>query len=292
MSVDKKNIEQIIQLLDDQDEGVYTILKEQLLGYGPEILPILDETIDNCFSKLVLSRLKEVFDTLNLENVIQEFKKWKNSEDHNLFEAMIILSKFKYPKLDVEVVNHTLSKIKQDVWLEVNDNMTALERIRVMNHVFFDLHGFHGNTQDFIAPENSFINDVLSKKKGNPITLSIIYSLIAQGVNIPVYGVNMPRQFILAYVEKIFTEPSNTVKPSEVLFYINPFNRGDIYSSNEVRQFLLALKIEPKDSILMPCSHIDIVKRCLTNLVNSYRALNENLISEKYAQILESFDED
>ena len=290
MLIEKKEIDSIINLLDDQDENVFELLKQQLISFGPEILPVLDEAIDNSFSKIISRRLSSIFDELNLQNTINELVAWKNSDEHNLFEAMIILSRFRYPKLDLEKVNQTLSKIRQDVWLEVNDNMTALERIRVMNRIFFDLHGFKGNTQDFIAPENSFINDVLNKRKGNPITLSIIYSIIAQGVNIPVYGVNMPRQFILAYVEKIFTEPSKEVKQTDVLFYLNPFNRGDIYSSNEVRSFLVALKIEPLDEYMLPCSHITIVKRCLNNLVNSYKAMNESDNAARYNTLLDCLE--
>lgn len=287
MTIEKKEIQSIVQLLDDQDENVFSILKEQLLSFGPPVLPFLDDAIDNSFSKLVIHRLTTIYDELNLENACNELIKWKQSEQHNLFQAMVILSKFQYPKLDLEKVNMAISKIRQDVWLEVNDNMTALERIRVLNHIFFDLHGFRGNTQDFIAPENSFINDVLSKKTGNPITLSIIYSIIAQGVNIPVYGVNMPRQFILAYVEKIFTEPNKGVKLQDVLFYINPFNKGDIYSTNEVRQFLITLKIEPTEAYMLPCTHLTIVNRCLNNLVNSYKALNQQDIADRFGKLLE-----
>jgi regulator of sirC expression with transglutaminase-like and TPR domain len=290
MTIEKKEIESIVHLLDDQDENVFSILKEQLLSFGPPILPFLDEAIDNSFSKIVVNRLTTIYDELNLENACTELIKWKQSEQHNLFQAMIILAKFQYQKLDLEKINMTINRIRQDVWLEVNDNMTALERIRVLNHIFFDLHGFRGNTQDFIAPENSFINDVLSKKKGNPITLSIIYSIIAQGVNIPVYGVNMPRQFVLAYVEKIFTEPTKEVKLSDVLFYINPFNKGDMYSTNEVRQFLITMKIEPLDAYMLPCTHLTIVTRCVNNIVNSYKALNQEDKAERFGKLLKSLE--
>lgn len=272
MLVDKKEIESIIGLLDDEDPQVFALLKQQLMGYGNEVLPILDEAIDTSISSIKLSHLQEIFSELNLENACSELRKWKNSPAHNLFQAMAIIARFRYPKLDLDQFNAHISKIRQDLWLEVNDNLTALEKIRVMNRVFFDLHGFRGNTEAIAAPENSYLNDVLSKKKGNPISLSILYSMLAQSVNIPVYGVNMPRQFMLAYIERIISEPNDKMKTTDVLFYINPFNKGEIYSANEVRLFLSQLRIKADDELLLPCPHTVIIRRCLFNLINAYKA--------------------
>jgi regulator of sirC expression with transglutaminase-like and TPR domain len=77
--------------------------------------------------------------------------------------------------------------------------MTPQEQVLVMNKVLFDIHGFAGNTTNFHAPQNSFINTVLESKKGNPLLISIIYILMARQLDIPIYGVNLPEHFILAY---------------------------------------------------------------------------------------------
>lgn len=282
MLVDKKEIETIISLLDDDDPQVFSLLKQQLLGFGNEVLPILDEAIDNSISPVLIAHLQEIFTELNIENACSELKKWKDSPAHNLFQAMAIIARFRYPKLDLDQFNTHIGRIRQDLWLEVNDNLTALEKIRVMNRVFYDLHGFRGNSENIAAPENSYLNDVLSKKKGNPISLSILYSMLAQSVNIPVYGVNMPRQFMLAYIERIVSEPNDTLKTTDVLFYINPFNRGEIYSSNEVRLFLTQLRIKAEDDILLPCSHTVIIRRCLFNLINAYKLEGNQLMVDNF----------
>ena len=76
-----------------------------------------------------------------------------------------------------------------------------MEKVRVLNHIIFDVHGFSGNTANFHAPQNSYINNVLESKKGNPLSLSVLYAVIAQRLDVNIYGVNLPEHFILAYVE-------------------------------------------------------------------------------------------
>jgi regulator of sirC expression with transglutaminase-like and TPR domain len=95
-----------------------------------------------------------------------------------------------------------VQQIKHDVWLEINDELTAMEKVKIINHILFDVHQFSGNIANYHAPQNSFINSVLETKKGNPVSLGILYMIIAQELQIPIYGVNLPEHFIVAYVDE------------------------------------------------------------------------------------------
>jgi regulator of sirC expression with transglutaminase-like and TPR domain len=284
--MEKHNIESLISLIDDQDKGVYELVQGQIIDLGKDVLPFLDKAFDESDSELMSARLKNLIGQLNLIKTREDIRDWKQHNSRNLYEGLSILAKFQYPKLAIEKITQSINKIRQELWLEVNDNMTALEKVRILNHLFFEIHMFRGDSKDFFAPENSFLNDVIIRKKGNPITLSSIYSIIAQSVNIPIYGVNMPNHFIVAFTNRLYTQPLSDIKINDVLFYVNPFNRGEIYSLKEMRHFLTSMKVVPRDNYLLPCSNVTIVMRSINNLINIYENLGQVEKADDFRVIL------
>ncbi|WP_366518146.1 transglutaminase family protein [uncultured Mucilaginibacter sp.] len=94
----------------------------------------------------------------------------------------------------------------------------------------------------------------------------MIYSVIAQKLDIPVFGVNLPQHFILAYVD----ENEHQEAENGILFYINTFNKGFIFGKRDVDMFLKQLNLKPEAQYYEPCSNLDIIKRILRNLISSY----------------------
>ena len=284
--MEKQKIESLISLVDDPDEGVFELLQKQILDLGGDVLPFLHKAYDQSESPLMNDRLKSLISQVNIRKTLSDLKEWKLNNSRNLYEGLSIIAHYQYPKLDIDKITKTINKIRQELWLEINDNMTALEKVKVLNHLFFEIHMFRGDTQDFFAPENFFLNDVVLRKKGSPLMISVIYSIIAQSVNIPIYGVNMPNHFIVAYTDQLYTQPLSDIKINNVLFFINPFNRGEIYSYKEMRQFLISMKVTPHSKLLLPCSNITIVKRNLKNLINTYKNLGEKEKVEAFNLLL------
>jgi regulator of sirC expression with transglutaminase-like and TPR domain len=288
--MDKHKIESLISLVDDQDDSVFELVQGQIISLGGDVLPLLTEAYDRSESELMSARLENLIAQLRLISTRERIRKWKNEESRNLYLGLSIIATYQYPKLDIEKITRTINKIRQELWLEINDNMTALEKVRILNHLFFDIHMFRGDSKDFFAPENSFLNDVVIRKKGNPISLSAIYSIVAQSVNIPIYGVNMPNHFIVAFADRLYTQPLSDIKINDILFYVNPFNRGEIYSLKEMRHFLTSMKIVPRDQYLLPCSNITIVKRSLKNLINIYENLGKKDKVDAFTTILKELE--
>ena len=113
-------------------------------------------------------------------------------KEFDLIEAWIILSKWQYPGIDELTIRTKIDLIRQDVWMEINDKQTAFEKVKILNKIFYTRYLFKGDHKNYHSPLNSFINTVLETKHGNPLSLSILYSTIAQSLNIPIYGVNLP----------------------------------------------------------------------------------------------------
>ncbi len=175
------------------------------------------------------------------------------------------------------MVDAELEKIKQMVWLEINEEQTAFEIVKIFNHVLFDLCGFQSSENNFYTPQNSFINTVLESKKGNQLSLSILYSVIAQKLQIPIYGIDLPNHFVLGFMDEFQTLKMLGLDQDErnILFYINPFSKGRIFDQNEIQNYLRSLNLPLKDNYFEPCSNSEILKRMIGNLSYAYQKVGE-----------------
>jgi len=268
-----KELISLVSLIDEPDDRIYEQIKDKILSFGLEVIPVLENVWENTFDNVIQQRIETIIHTIQFDNVFDELKKWMLFQKHDLLRGFLLVTKYQYPDLDEEKIIKEIGKISQDVWLELNKNLTALENVKVFNHILYDLHGFRGNKKNFHAPQNMYINNVLETKKGNPLSLSIIYSVIAQSLKIPVYGVNLPEYFILAYAKDFVKESSRKLEEAEVLFYINAFNKGAVFSINELNYFIKQLKLEPEKKYYVPCNNVETIQRLIFNLISSYEKL-------------------
>ncbi len=285
----EKEIRSLISLIDDDE--VYETVFNKIVELGDEAISFLDEEIETSLNTVKTNRLQKAYDAIILDSCISDLKDWKKNNSVNLFRGMTIVSRVNYPNLDLQYINGEINKIKDSLWLELNDNLTALEKVRVLNNVFFEMYKFKGDTKDFYNPKNSFLIDVLKRKKGNPISLSSLYSIVALSVGIPVYGVNMPQHYIVAYADSLSLHPYTDFRRNDILFYINPYYRGEIYSLKEVYGFLNRMNIEITDDKILPCSNVVTVRRVINNLIMIYKNKNDKEQEEKYRKLLGALDE-
>lgn len=267
----QETLKALINLIDDPDNSIYLDVKTQIISFGEEAIPLLENAWESSFDSLVQDRLENIIHHIQFGKTFHALKDWRGEPKNSLLKGCYIIAQYQYPDLKIEALSEKIEKITQDVWLELNEKLTPLEKIKVLNHIFFQLHGFSGNTTNFHAPENSFLNLVFENKKGNPLSLSIVYILVAQKVGIPIYGVNLPEHFILGYKNDINT--FSFLNENQILFYVNAFNKGAIFSRKEIEQFLKNLKIELHEYYFNPCSNSDIIKRLVNNLVLAYEKL-------------------
>lgn len=280
----------MVKLLDDPDEEVYRHVEDRLLFLGYDVMNYLESTWEKSLDSLLQERIINIIHKIQFREVKQELKEWSMSGAFDLLQGVLIVNRYQYPDLDEQKIINQVEDIKRDAWLHMHYDMSALEKVKLLNHVIFKVHGFSGNTVNHQDPQNSYFNLVLESKKGNQISLAVIYSLIAQKLDIPIYGVNLPQHFILAYVDDLEPVPRGFEKHDGILFYINPFNKGFVFNKRDVDYFLRQLKIEPRKDFYLPCSHTDIVQRILRNLISSYQQLGAREKVEELTELLEVLD--
>jgi len=277
-AVSDNEIRALITLIDDPDENIYLDVRDRIVSLGENVVPVLERAWEhNDLGDLFRDRIEDILHTIHLAAVTDRLKAWKAAGGDDLLEGALIVSRYRYPDLDEPRVKARLASIRQDIWLELNDHLTAFEKVRVFNHIFFQTHGFKGNKRNYHAPQNSYINEVLDSRKGNPLSLAIIYQVLAEDLHLPLRGVNLPNHFVLAYLdeESIGGADSGQQGEENVLFYVNAFSQGDILGRNEIKEFLDKLHIEPRPSFFSPCTNLDIIRRQLNNLANSYQKMGD-----------------
>lgn len=264
----------LINLLDDPDENIFQHVQDKLIQIGIDAIPYLESSWEeNKYTGLFQERIETLIDTIQFNQIKEDLNDWNNSEN-NILDGWILLTKWQFPGINESIIKGKIEEIKNDIWIEIKGKQTAQEKILTFNKVFYTNYKFQGNTKNYHSPINSFIHTVLETKHGNPLSLAILYSTIAQMLHIPIYGVNLPNHFILAYVESdLHSNDFKNLNRKDILFYINAFSNGSILNEKDIHSFLKQLKIEPNESFYIPCSNKTILLRIITNLISSYQQL-------------------
>jgi len=264
--MNENELKALISLLDDPDAAIYQELEDKLIASGPPVVPFLEQQWETSFDALLQSRVEQIVHKIQFNEVKNDLQLWMISNQEDLLEGLLIINLYQYSQLNEPEIYQQLAELKREAWYLMMYEMSPLEKVKLLNNVLFRDFGLSGNTSDYHAPQNSFINKVFETKKGNPISLACIYSLVAQRLDIPIYGVNLPKHFVLAYM--------NEENPEEVLFYINVFNRGQVMQESDIQSFLQQLNLPFSDQYTKPCENLDIIRRVLRNLLAAYNHLD------------------
>ncbi len=266
-----KEIAAIISLLDDPDPIIFEQISKKILSLGTTIIPMLESQWEQSLDALLQNRIEQLIHQIQYNTVKEELKTWASSGSFDLLTGFITIARLQYPELDEQKLINQIEAIKRDAWIELRYDTSPLEKVKILNHVFYSINGFTGNTANFHDPQNSYINNVLESRRGNQISLAVIYSIVAQRLDIPIYGVNLPQHFVLAYLDEKQEYPHiSSGEANGILFYINAFNKGSVFNRRDVDHFLKQLEIQPEPYFYNPCSNIQIIKRILRNLISAY----------------------
>ena len=257
----------MIRLLDEPDEKLYAAIRTQILALGSKAIPKLEEAENTFPNPIVTQRLEEIIYTIRTNDTFEKLKRWSATQEHHLLEAWILISAYLSPDDNGEIQKESVNKLYRDVWVEMNQDLTALEKIRVINHVFYNVYQYDALPEKKAMVPAYLLGNVLRMQRGNPLSLAMLYLIVAQRLGLPVYGVNLPRHFILAYTNgSALPVPAENYQEKDILFYINPFNKGAIFRKSEIELYLKQLRITPQEKFFLPCNNQEIVKRLLHEL--------------------------
>jgi len=273
----KSEIKALISLLDDEDDEVLNHVEFKIRSMGDSVIPYLeDRWEESSLSPLMQKKLEDLIHDLQYNAFFDRLINWRKSGSKELLEGMWAIATYQYPELSLEKLRQDIEQIYYEVWLEIRDGMHPMDQIKTLNSVIFGKLKFGANTKHFHSASNSMLNVVIESKKGNPISLCVIYLLVAQKLNLPIWGVNLPNLFILTY------------KSGNMQFYINVFNRGLVFSRVDIDSYIAQLNLTQNDIFYQPCNNLDIIRRVLRNLTLAFEKVGDD---DKVKEIEKSLQE-
>jgi regulator of sirC expression with transglutaminase-like and TPR domain len=286
--MEKNQIDALIALLDDNDNEVLDAVTDNLLQQGISIIPQLEKAWETTPDEKIQERLEQVIHDIQFGTTRNNLAEWSRGGAENVLEGAVYLAQFQFPDISMNWIDEEIEKLKEDIWLEINTRLSALEKVKILNYVIFDLHKFTRNTHNFYSPQNSFINQVIETRKGNPISLAIIYMAVAYKLKLPIHGVNLPKNFILAYKDDL-RHYDSADESEDILFYINPYNKGAILGKKEIDYFIEQQKLKPDKAFYLPCDNRAIIVRLINNLILSYEKLGFTDKIDRLKELLKIF---
>lgn len=283
-------IKALVSLLDEPNEENYVSIQSKINAYGLKAIPFLEEASTVSDNAEYIGRIKNLINGIYYKDTFKSLSLWSEEEGHDLIDAFLSISRILNNEIDTEKYLAEYEKIRKDVWLELNDNLTALEKIRVLNHIIYDYYMFsgqrspNGNKLKLYYPDHLFEN-----KKGNSLSLGILYLAIAQNLELPVYGVDLPGHFVLCYLdEKVNLSSSDDSSKDDILFYLNAMNKGAVFTRNEIESFVLQMNVKPENSHFQPCSNKTIIKRLLREVSQEVKLSGDENKSKMLLSLVEA----
>ena len=181
----------------------------------------------------------------------------------------LITGSFQYPQTDYEEIENVVERFRKDIWLELNDNLTSLEKVRVINHILFDVHHVKANHKYQKSHQSYFIQNLLPEGSGSPMALAILYKILADKLDLPIVGIDLPHHFILGYRD-VHNDTEN-----EMLFYINPFSKGAVFGRGELERYIEKSQLETRVEDLKSIGNVKIIERLLIELKGYYQELGK-----------------
>ncbi len=254
-----KQIKAMITLLAGEDEQTVDLVKKSLIGLGEGAVPSLLRAAEMGNTDVHKS-LQTILGEIRFTRCEADFRQWADSATHDpdLEEGAFLLAKFRYPTLDIQYYRRKLDDMASALKETLDQRKHPRTIIGKINHYFYSKEQFKGNTEDYYNPENSYIHCVLDQKKGIPISLSLVYLLVAKRLGLPVSGVGLPGYFILKYEAAGYTA------------YIDAFNQGQSLSRKDCMRFLSHSGHNADKAYLSATSHREIILRMIRNLVYVY----------------------
>ncbi len=265
------------RLLDDESEVVQAAIAAELQRYGEDGSAFLKDLAEGG-NRILASHAKSLLQRLGNEDTVGNFRDFIQSFRYELETGCLMLDRTVYPRMDPSEVCLFLDSLAARCREIMVLPGTVIERCKVINRVLFHEYGFRGDVEQFYNPENSFLSRVIKRRRGIPITLSIIYILVGQRCNIQLEPISVPGRFMVGCFE------------GEEPFYIDPFERGCFRSADDVRRFIEANYSGDPNPLMRPAPVGEVLCRCCRNLVNQYASANDERMVRVFSDFVNAFD--
>jgi len=249
----------LLALLGDDDALVYAAVRNELLQQGAESANWLTPHLLSP-DPVLRRRAREIIDHFSRQRADNLFLEFclKQGEDLDLETGTWLLASTQFPQISIDGYKALLDDFASAIRERLALTGEAEEILRGINRYIFGTLGFHGNEENYYDPDNSYLNRVLDRRKGNPISLCLVYLLLARRLKLPVTGIGLPGHFICRF------------QSSSAEVYVDPFNAGRLLTKADCVHYLLQGSFSVRDDYLAPVSPRRMLLRVCGNLHQIY----------------------
>ena len=199
---------------------------------------------------------------MNKQAILDRFQMVTAREDDeiDLATAALLIAAVEYPDLDIDQQLSILDSLAEGAAYRIGQDRDPFHCVNNLSEYLFDEVGFQGNQGEYYDPRNSYLNEVLQRRTGLPITLCLVCLEVGKRLDIPLVGVGLPGHFVLSH-------------RSQTDLIIDPFRRGILLSEEECAQILknvLGANVDWDSRYLTPASNREFISRILRNLKGIY----------------------
>ena len=281
-----KEITALLRLIDDPDSEVYDTVAGKLLDYGKDIIPNLEQLWEVTADQEVQERIELLIHRVHFQDLQHDFMEWAQSSHPELFRGAILVAKYQFPDLNVPALLTQFDKIRRNIWLELNGYLTPLEQVNVFNSILYNYYKLQGHELTDRDPKYFFINQVLESKQGNAYSIGILFLSLCELLDIPIFAVDVPRQFVFAYIDTLhqfFNTDSEGIQ--QIQFYIDPVN-GMVYTQKDVDTYLKKINAGERELYFSPLLTKNIIVKMLEELSLCYMYRKDEYKADEIQQLI------
>jgi hypothetical protein len=255
-------------LLDDPDPSVAAAVQQRLRNGGADIIPNLEKVWQTSTDNATVKMLEHLIHDIRIDGIASNLAKWSRTGADNLLAGVAVYNRLLFPNVTIDTIKAKIDSICKPIWTEFNSSLTALEKVRIINHFLFNQNKY--TYSDDFSTQSHFLSTLLNTGRAHTNILAVLYAIVAQHLQLPVYCVELPSALTLCYVDEL-----NSGFDNNVLFYIDVRTRGTAYGSSEITDYLRSTNTDDDEKYYKPCGNLNTVRYLLYSLAQCFRRLKD-----------------
>ena len=242
--IKRSDVPHLISLLDDPDDAVALVVRNRLMSIGVPITGILRQEMRQSDNTTLTRRLGHLIANIELDQVYKDLESWCKEPDPDLLKGMCLIFNVACPEVPTNHIFDTVFDLAQEVWVELSDQKTVIERIHLFNHIFYHRIGFCVVDPFLMQFDKSLLHKAIETKQANPVVIGLLYIAAAGLAGIPVGAVVFPGGFLPACIHE----------DGRILFYINICQSGEVFGHEQLLAVLKDFGF-PTSKNMCTCCH-------------------------------------
>lgn len=274
MSLDDNSLRSLVDLLDDEDPRSLELVRSKLFDVGAPAIPFLEAARETSGPELA-ARFDAMADELRFRDLKRDFLAVASERVPDLEAGAFLLARFVRPGADPAIYGRWLDRVAAAADEDIRDDAAVSESAARLSAHLFKSMGFAGNEANYYDPDNSCLTRVIDTRRGIPVSLSVLYLLIARRLKLPIYGVGTPGHFLLGFREEGDAR------------FLDAFKQGKLMDAPEVKRMLVRNGYEFREEYLKPCGPREILARMMRNLLSIYQKSGSVERAERLSALVE-----